>query len=181
MSYRVGLLVPGFDVNGGVTTVGLFLRTVLQQSDRFRPDIISPAMGALDPASSQLSRPSTWIRGPRTEEKVWKDIPYRHVGARWSEFEFQRYRPRPCLTELLQDYDLVQIVAGTPPWAHLARHVDVPVALQVATLTTVERDGQHVEASLPRRLWYAGMTRLVSQDGRRRAVSVLCPANSIIT
>jgi glycosyltransferase involved in cell wall biosynthesis len=45
----------------------------------------------------------------------------------------------------------------------LARHVDVPVALQVATLTTVERDGQHVEASLPRRLWYAGMTRLVSR------------------
>jgi len=67
------------------------------------------------------------------------------------------------LTELLQPYDLIQIVAGTPPWAHVAKHVDVPVALQVATLTDVERNGRPEEEHLPLRFWRAGMTQIVSR------------------
>jgi len=163
MPRQVALVVPEFDVPGGVTRVGLFLRETLRTADRYAPDIISPAMRARDPASSQLTRPSTWRRGAQVEERTWNGIPYRHVGARWSEFEFQRYRPRPPLTALLNDYDLVQIVGGTPPWAHLARHVNAPVALQVATLTGVERGGKRADGWGLRRLWDAGMTQIVSR------------------
>lgn len=166
MPHRVALLVPEFDVAGGVTGVALFLRDVLRDAEQYTPDVISLPRSARDPAGVQLTRPSTWARGVQVEEKTWHDIPYRHVGARGSEFEFQRYRPRPPLTEVLQRYDLIQIVAGTPPWAHVATHVDVPVALQVATLTTVERNGQSADDSMPLRLWRAGMTRIVSRMER---------------
>jgi len=168
MPRRIALLIPGFDIAGGVTTVGRFLRDVLRDADRYTPDVISLAMGAWDPASSQLTAPSTWGRGARVEKKKWSSISYRHVGARWSELEFQRYRPRPVLTEMLSDYDLIQIVAGTPVWAHVAKAVDVPVALQVATLTDVERNGQSNDnGGFLRRLWHAGMTRVVSRMEER--------------
>ena len=163
MPHRVALLVPDFDAAGGVTRVGLFLHDVLQDTERFTPDVISLARSARDPAGRQLTRPSTWARGTQVEERTWNGISYRHVGARWSELEFQRYRPRPPLTELLRGYDLIQIVAGTPPWAHVAKEVDVPVALQVATLTDVERNGQSGDGPLPLRLWRAGMTRIVTR------------------
>lgn len=163
MSQRIALLVPEFCVPGGVTQVSLFLRDVLQDTKRYGPEVISLAMGARDPASSQITTPSTWLRGALVEEKTWSGISYRHVGARWSELEFQRYRPRTPLTELLQSYDLVQIVAGTPAWARVTQHVDVPVALQVATLTAVERDGQNTDYTFLRRLWHAGMTQIVSR------------------
>ena len=166
MPHRVALLVPEFDVAGGVTGVALFLRDVLRDAEQYTPDVISLPRSARDPAGVQLTHPSTWVRGVQVEEKTWHDIPYRHVGARGSEFEFQRYRPRPPLTEVLQRYDLIQIVAGTPPWAHVATHVDVPVALQVATLTTVERNGQSADDSMPLRLWRAGMMRIVSRMER---------------
>ncbi len=167
MPQRVALLVPDFDADGGVPQVGRFLRDVLHGSERYTPDVISLARGARDPAGSQLTRPSTWARGAQVEERNWNGISCRHVGARWSEFEFQRYRPRPVLTEVLQGYDLIQIVAGTPPWAHLTKHVDVPVALQVATLTAVERNGQSTDDPLPLRLWQFGMKHIVSRMERR--------------
>ena len=134
-----------------MTTVGRFLYDVLQDAERYTPDMISLAMGIFDPVSSQLTRPATWARGARVEKRTWSGIPYRRVRARWSELEleFQRHRPRPLLTELLQDYDLIQVVAGTPPWARVAAHASVPIALQVATLTGVERNGQYAEESAP--------------------------------
>ena len=140
---------------------------MLRGTERYTPDVISLARGARDPVGTQLTRPSTWAYGVQVEERSWNGIPYRHVGARWSEFEFQRYRPRPALTELLQGYDLVQIVAGTPPWAHVAAHINVPVALQVATLTTVERNGQSTDDPLPLRLWRSGMKHIVSRMEQR--------------
>jgi len=161
--YRVALVVPEFEVAGGVTGVGLFLRNVLRTTDRYEPDVISLARGAWDPASSQLTVPRTWLRGPQVDERMWSGIPYRHVGAQWSEVEFQRHRPRPVLTELLRPYDLVQVVAGTPPWAHVAKHVEAPVALQVATLTHVERDGKQGKGTVFRRLWHSWMSRIVSR------------------
>lgn len=162
MKYKVALLIPEFDVAGGVTAVGLFLRDVLSSTDRYHADVISLAMGARDPVSSQMLAPGTWARGAEIAPKTWDGIPYQHAGARWAELEFQRYRPRPSLTRLLRSYDLIQVVAGTPPWAHVAKEVDVPVALQVATLTRVEREGQGSHASVARRIWQSGMTRVAT-------------------
>ena len=162
MAHRVALLVPEFDVAGGVTAVGLFLRDVLASTDRYDADVISLAMGARDPMSSQLTAPATWIQGAKVALKTWDGISYHHAGARWAELEFQRYRPRPSLTQLLQSYDLVQVIAGTPPWAHVAKNAGVPIALQVATLTRVERDGQGNHTSRARRLWQSGMTQVAT-------------------
>jgi glycosyltransferase involved in cell wall biosynthesis len=164
MSHRVALLVPDFEDDGGVKQVALFLHRVLRETDRYEPDVLSLALSARDPASIRVAAPSTWSRGVRVQERTAAEgIPYRHVGAVGAEFEFQRYRPRPALTQLLASYDLIQVVAGTPPWAHVAKHADAPIALQVATLTDVERGGQDgKETLLPLRLWRAGMTRIAS-------------------
>ena len=138
--YRVALVVPALATSGGVAGVARFLHQVLEASDRYEPSLLSVPLSSDDPASVRLTDPDTWTDGVRVEEGTWEGHSYRHVGARGSELEFQRYRPRPALTEILDRHDLVQIVAGTPAWALLTRNTDVPVALQVATLARVERE-----------------------------------------
>ena len=94
------------------------------------------------------------------QEGTWEGHPYRHVGAVGTELEFQRYRPRSALTEILNRHDLVQIVAGTPAWALVTRNVDVPVALQVATLARVERKSLLTDTPGLLGLWRRGMVRI---------------------
>ncbi|WP_419481743.1 glycosyltransferase family 4 protein [Dokdonella sp.] len=62
-----------------------------------------------------------------------------HVGAMACELEFQRYMPRKVLSAELSNCDLIQVVCGTPAWANVVADLGKPVALQVATLATVER------------------------------------------
>ena len=50
----------------------------------------------------------------RSEWIEWEGGRARHFGAFLAELEFQRYRPRRALTRLLDGFDLVQVVAGTP-------------------------------------------------------------------
>jgi glycosyltransferase involved in cell wall biosynthesis len=96
-----------------------------------------------------------------TKERLG-DLPYLHVGSRAAELEPVRYRPRASLTHLLDTFDLVQLVAGSPALAHIARDVDRPVALQCATMVAVER-----RALLKRRsfatAWRRAMTALVAR------------------
>ena len=138
--YRVALVVPALATSGGVAGVARFLHQVLEASDRYEPSLISVPLSSDDPASVRLTDPGTWADGVQIKEGTWEGQPYRHVGARGSELEFQRYRPPPALTEILDRHDLVQIVAGTPAWALLAKNADVPTALQAATLARVERE-----------------------------------------
>ena len=107
------------------------------------------------------------MRGIDVRHDEKNGIPFREVGAFLSEFEFQRYRPRPALTRELEQYDLVQVVAGSPIWAYLAKRVSVPVALQVATLTSVEREGAYSNEPLPLRLWRAACTKIATRIERR--------------
>ena len=136
---RVALVVPGFEEGGGVPAVALFLARVLRESGRYEPEFISLAVSSSDPLGVQLTSPASWLRGVRVEQSEWSGEPYTRVGAFGSEFEFQRYRPRRALTQLLSKFDLVQIVAGAPAWGWIARDVTVPTAMQVATLAAVER------------------------------------------
>jgi len=115
----------------------------------------------------RILKPRSWFRGVATEEGEYNEIPFREVGAFFPELEFQRYSPRPKLTEELNRCDLIQIVAGAPTWAYLAKNVSVPVALQVATLTRVERDGKHDQNPLPLRFWRKGMTKIATQIEKR--------------
>ncbi|AFZ66494.1 glycosyltransferase [Deinococcus peraridilitoris DSM 19664] len=50
-----------------------------------------------------------------------------------------RYLPRPELTALLDKYDVVQCVTGSPAFGYAARDTKAPVLLQTATLIRNER------------------------------------------
>ncbi|WP_118828445.1 glycosyltransferase family 4 protein [Salinibacter ruber] len=140
-----------------------FLYRVLQDTEQYEPSLISVPLSSDDPASVRLTDPGTWTRGIQVQEGTWEGHSYRHVGAFGAEFEFQRYRPRPALTEILNRHDLVQIVAGTPAWALLTRNVDVPVALQVATLARVERKSLLADTPGLLGLWRRGMVRVTDR------------------
>ena len=160
---RIALVVHDLAHSGGVNTVARFLHDVIGQSDCFEADLFSLAHGSDDRASVRLRDPATWTRGVQVQTETNDGVSYQHVGAVAAEVEYCRYQPRSALTERLRSYDLVQIVAGTPAWAHLARPLDIPVGLQVATLAREERfwvfDGQW----RPKALWRQAMVRLTDR------------------
>jgi D-inositol-3-phosphate glycosyltransferase len=101
-------------------------------------------------------------------------IQYQEVGSVVSEIEVRRYRPRRILTELLDSFDLVQLVAGSPAQAHVVRNVKVPVFLQVATQVSWERRAMLAQLSL-RGLWHRLMTHAMTRmddSGARLARTV---------
>jgi len=158
----VAILAPDLSTSGGVKTVVRFLVDTLEASERYRPELVSVALSSTDRASVRLSAPRTWGTVEIREETTG-GLRYQHVGAHGSEIEYQRYQPRPALTELLNQADLVQVVAGTPAWAQLCRDVDVPVALQVATLARKERETVLADADGPLGVWRQAMTHLTDR------------------
>lgn len=175
----VALVVPALDDGTGVTTVALFLRRVMLESGRYEPRVVSLATASRDAASVRLARPRGWLRRPRVERRSWRGVEYEHVGAVLAELEFQRYRPRPELMRLLEGCDLVQVVAGGPAWACAALGADRPVALQVATLVSVERRMQARADAAPLRAWRALMTRVTTrmEEAALRAVDAVFVEN----
>lgn len=168
---RVALLAPDLSIAAGVTRVALFLRRVLAASGRYEPTLISVATSSRDRASRRLAAPGTWRAGPRIVDETLEDdlgvrAPYRHVGADFVEVESFRYRPRPALTRLLSSFDLVQVVAGGPAWAALARGAGPPVALQVASLVRRER-----ASALRRSRGLAGVWRRLATRAAERIES----------
>lgn len=144
---RIAIVVPAINLGGGVPAMARSLRHILSRSGRYQGDLISLSTSSSDEASVRGLSPSSWLQGPRIVDGTHRGLPYRHVGAKVTELEFQRYRPRRLLTELLNDYDLVQVVAGTPAWAAVARNVRRPVVLWVATLAKLERGSVLAKAS----------------------------------
>lgn len=162
---HIALVAPDFSVSsGGVRSMAEFLYHTITSSERYTVDIVSLARSSRDSNSICVRSPASWLRGIRlTSHTSVQGIPYRHVGAFLAEFEFQRYQPRRVLTDLLNRYDLVQVVAGTPAWAYSMRHVQRPVCLFTATLIDQER------TSLLRqqRGWYRTWMRLMTSFNRR--------------
>ncbi len=163
---RVALVVPGLVEGGGVPTVARFLHRVLTDSGRYAPALVSLPMGSNDPRGVGITRPTTWFRGPAVHHGTWEDHPYVEPGAIGTEVEVLRLQPRRALTDILDAYDLVQVVAGSPAWANVTSRVRPPVLLQVATLTEWERESVLRSSSGPRALWLRGMTPLVSRLDR---------------
>lgn len=160
---RIALVVPGLATGGGVATVADFLFDTIRRCDLFELDVISLATSANDVASVRLRAPRTFRAGVQIFHGDWLGRPFRHVGARLAEIEFARYHPRRELTELLNSYDLVQIVAGSPAWGKIARDIEPPVALQVATLVKVERQRRQSLERGVTAAWRHLMTRLTSR------------------
>jgi glycosyltransferase involved in cell wall biosynthesis len=143
--------------------VTAFLFHVLSNSERYHPHIISLATSRKDRYSVRLLSPPSWLRGVQTTSFSWKGIPALHVGASFTELEFQRYRPRRPLVKLLNEYDLVQIVAGSPAPGILSRKISPPVAIQVATLAAVERETMLRRRFNFRGVWSNMMTRVTNR------------------
>lgn len=164
---RVAIVTHGFGAKnaGGAKTMAVFLRRVLAESSRYEPHIISLATWSRDTASVLLSSPSSWLRGVRVEQGSSDGISFQHCGVFAAELEFQRYRPRPCLTALFSEFDLVQFVTGTPSWA-----ATLPGAL-LWTATTIwpDRASRVLATSGLRRLFLTSMSR-VAESYERQAL-----------
>jgi glycosyltransferase involved in cell wall biosynthesis len=90
------------------------------------------------------------------------NVRYLHVGTAPAEVEPLRYLPRPELTRVLNTFDVVQLVAGSPAFAYVARDVRVPVLLQCATMVDVERNSL-LRGAGPKTAWRRLMTRIVAR------------------
>lgn len=191
MTKRVAIITHELSLVGGLPTMITFLRNTLLQSGRYEPELISLATSISDPASLALTRPGTWWRGTQVTRVPWHDLSFTHVGTWGSELEFQRYRPRRMLTELLKRYDLLQFVAGSPPWVCTALTADRPIFLWTATTTRADRKSQVKDGSFARRAWASVMIPVaelyekrglqaaeqtfVLSEYTRNAVEAICP------
>lgn len=167
MKKRVAIITHETSLVGGLPTMVTFLHRTLLQSGRYEPEIISLATSASDRASLQLKSPETWLRQPKIEHLAWHDLVFRHVGVWGSELEFQRYRPRRMLTDLLQEFDLLQFVVGSPPWVCVAEEIDRPVFLWTATTTRADRASQMRKGSSLKRIWTFVMVSIAERYERR--------------
>lgn len=155
---RVALLLgadisDGRTIRGGVVVVALFIYQQLLNSGRYAPHYISMSMSPRDKKSVRLLSPSTWKSGTQLVEGTWRDTRYTHAGAFLTEFEIQRYMPRKTLTDLLAQFDLIQVVSGSPAIANVAKKNEVPVCLFTATLTRLERKPVLPKAPLLRKIY----------------------------
>lgn len=155
---RVALVVPGLQYGGGIPTVALFLHRLLESTGRYEPALVSLSIASDDALSVLLLEPSTWSRGALISHGTWKGLPVTYVGAHLAEFEFQRFRPRGVLAEFLEDFDLIQVISGTPAMGMVVTGVQKPSCLFVATTIRHERVSMLADASGPRRLWLKLMT-----------------------
>lgn len=163
----IALVVPALADMGGVPTVALFIARAIARRPDFEVRFISLSMSSKDPCSVLVSRPSTWLGGVKIRRGTFEGFPYRHVGAMFGELELQRLSPRAALTRALDGCDIIQVVAGTPSWAYPVLGLGKPVALQVATLTAVERRVKaNTDAGLVA-VWRRWMTAIASKLDER--------------
>jgi D-inositol-3-phosphate glycosyltransferase len=163
MKPRIGLVVPDLAHGGGVPAVARFIKDAIVRSGRYDLRLVSLSTSATDPCSVRLTAPSTWVRGVNVVPSTWESIPYYHVGAVASEFEFQRYRPRRVLAEALADCNLIQVVCGSPAWANAVVGLGKPVSLHVATRARVERRQRDSNPRGLAGLWRKTMTEITDR------------------
>lgn len=153
---KVALVLPqeeSFAQVGGVASVAKFLLGTYAASSDYTSDIVTIAASFNERNSIRLLSPRSWLRGIQITHEYYLNVPAIRVGSELAEFEFQRYMPRYQLTEILNQYDLVQVVAGMPAIAHVTRNVTKPVCLFMATLARLERKPILRRANLARKVY----------------------------
>ena len=176
MSYRVAIVSQNLCLGGGLTTMVKFLHRVLSESGHYQPDLFSLSTSASDSASVSLRSLRTWKRGIEAQPSMYDGLGQTHIGAWFSELEFQRYKPRSILTTLLQEYDLVQCVVGAPSLAYATLDTEQPVLVWTATTVWPDRVSRVRHASLKQQTWMMLMTPLAQYYERcalRKAQAVL--------
>ncbi|MCA1817290.1 MAG: hypothetical protein LC746_13025, partial [Acidobacteria bacterium] len=158
---RVCIVVPDIVAEeGGVAALADFVFDTLRRSGRYQPTFVSLAVSSRDGASLRLLSPASWRDGARAVSRQRRGETHLHAGCHVAELEFQRYRPRAVLTDILNQYDVVHVVAGAPAWALVAKRCRGVVVLHAATLATSER-AMVKRYAFPR--WRYWMTRVTSR------------------
>ncbi len=140
-----------------------FVRRAIRSQPRLDLKLVSLSMSSTDPCSRLLRKPFSWLKPIGVKEGRFDGEPFVHVGAAWGEVELQRLRPRPVLARILEDCDLIQVVAGIPSWALPVVGLGRPVVLQVATLARIERRRRLEKERGPLALWRGLMTSIVER------------------
>ena len=164
---RIGLVTNGLYTPGGISSVCWFLYQIISSSDRFDIQLFSVESAYNHPLNVRILDPKSWLRGVRIEECRWRNIPTRHVGTYLSEFEFQRYMPQKELTNLLNQFDLIQVVSGSPALAYITRNVEIPVCLQAATMMKLERKSLLRRSRGVRKIYSLLMLPIISEIEKR--------------
>ena len=177
---RLGLVVPSLEHGGGVPAVARFLKDVALRDGMFDLRLVSLSTSAYDAGSVRMSSPASWLRGVKTSAGVWEGQSFVHVGAVCSEFEFQRYRPRRALADLLADCDVIQVVCGSPAWANSMMGLGKPLAVHVATRARVERRRRDSTLRSASDWWRKAMTEITDRMDDRvlrrvEAIQVMNP------
>jgi glycosyltransferase involved in cell wall biosynthesis len=156
------------------------LRASLEATGEYRVEQHDLATSRRDRNSRRLLAPRTWLRtslqGPTDENGV------RSWGANGVEVEPLRYRPRRELTDALNQYDIVQVVAGGPALAAVTRGVQAPVVLHFATRAKWERPSQQEAMNRAARAWRKAMTAVVDRIEHRalRSVDAVLAQNHVL-
>jgi len=153
---RLAIVTPGFTIGGGVPRVARFLRDVAS-SNGLEVNVIDLATSRHDSNSSRLLQPRTLMKSPAIDRSPEDNFVWR-VGCHLAELEPCRYVSTSNVRRLLDGFDLVQVVAGTPSWAMAVRGVKVPVALQVATTTNWERKSRDTSGGILERSYRRAAT-----------------------
>lgn len=168
----VAMVVPSLEEGGGVPAVAEFVYQVIRRTGRFDVILVSLSTTALDDVGISLTLPGTWLRSKKVESGLWRNRPYVRVGVLGSELEFQRYKPRKALTDLLAGCDLIQVVCGAPAWANAVTGLGIPVSLQVATRAKIERRRRDANPKTILGLWRKLMTEITNRMDDRALRSV---------
>lgn len=164
---KVAVVTQGFARGGGIASVSRWLVDGLQEHGH-SVEVHVLSSSSTDKLSRRVTSPSSLLRSPRAEYSEPSDWPpFTTWGANLAEFEPARYTPRSALTRRLNRCDVVQIVAGAPCAALVARKVEPPVLLQVATTTRWERASRFSGMSFPKRAIVQPLSQLVYLMDRR--------------
>lgn len=162
----MAVLVPEYRTaaapGGGLATFADFLLQVINSSDEFSGHLVSVTTNSRDEGSRQLRRPNSWGRQSLRSDRQVGGALVAQFGANWVEWEPQRYKPRRELTHYLNEFDLVQIVAGSPAIATATCDVRVPVVLKAATMVRWERESMLREQGAFKGLFRSTMARRIA-------------------
>lgn len=151
--YKIAVVVQGFMQGGGVASTANFIINLLNNNEKYDVELILAATAFNDSLSVRLLSPGTWFKGVKIQDNNWEGFQAYAVGANLSELEFRRYLPRPRVTQLLNQYHLIQVVSGSPALAAIANNAKPPVCLFFATLARLERQAYLKTTGLIRRLY----------------------------
>lgn len=166
--YKIAMLKGGRYNGGGVSSVAWFLYQTILSAKHYDIELFSVESSHSNDVNVRLLSPLSWFRGIQIEHYTWRDVAtVTHVGTKFSELEFQRYLPQRKLTDLLNHYDLIQVVAGSPATANVVKNTDKPVCLFIATLTNLERKSILQKANFPRKVYGHIMLPIVSRIERQ--------------